>query len=114
MSLSNGWFLIVNSTVVLFFSGNEAISLKVNSGTDGLGMKMGEGLGVGILGGGVKLGLSVAVGIGKIVPVGEGDDTVIKGRPLDKRSHWAHVTCTIKTISTKISAYAVFFINSTV
>ena len=114
MSLSNGWFLIVNSIVVLFVSGKEGICLKVNSGTDGLGMKEGEGLGVGIFGDGVELELTVGVGVGDIVPVGEGDDTVIKGRPLDKRSHWAHVTCTIKTISTKISAYAVFFINSTV
>jgi hypothetical protein len=46
--------LIVNSTVVLFFSGNEAISLKVNSGTDCVGMKEEVGLGVGILGGGVN------------------------------------------------------------
>ena len=45
--------MIVNSTVVLFFSGNEAISLKVNSGTDCVGMKEEVGLGVGILGGGV-------------------------------------------------------------
>ena len=79
--------MIVNSTFVLFSSGKEGIKLKVNSGTEGLGMKMGEGLGVGILGDGVELGLSVAVGIGKIAPVGEGDDTVIKGRPLDKRLH---------------------------
>ena len=77
MSLSNGWFLIFNSIVVLFCSGKEGISLKVNSGIEGLGMKMGEGLGVGISGGGVELGLSVAVGIGEIVPVGEGDDTVM-------------------------------------
>ena len=60
------------------------MSLKVNSGTDGLGMKEGVGLGVGRLGVGVRLGLSVAVGIGEIVPVGEGYDTVINGIPLDK------------------------------
>ena len=82
--MSNGWFLIVNSTVVLFSSGKEGMSIKVNSGTDGLGMKEGVGLGVGRLGVGVKLGPSVAVGIGEIVPVGEGDDTVKKGRALDK------------------------------
>ena len=45
---------------------------------------MGEGLGVGISGGGVELGFSVAVGTGEIVPVGEGDDVIIKARPLEK------------------------------
>ena len=84
--MSNGWLLIVNSTVVLFSFGIEGINLKVNSGTEGLGMKEGEGLGVGKLGVSVKLGLSVAVGMGEIVPVGEGDDTVMKIL-LDKTSY---------------------------
>ena len=63
------------------------ISLKVNSGTEGLGMKMGEGLGVGKIGDDVELGLSVAVGTGKIVPVGVGDETVMKVGPLDKTAY---------------------------
>lgn len=63
------------------------MSLKVNSGTDGWGMKEGVGVGVGISGVGVSVGfgLSEAVGFGIGVPVE--DDTVIKEELLNNTSY---------------------------